>query len=1236
MRRFDALTVPLDGANLVEASAGTGKTFAITTLVVRLLLERKLTIDQILVMTFTEAATIELRGRVRARLRQALAAFERGEAEGELGALVSASTEPLVDQKRLALALQHVDEAPIHTIHGFCHRVLTDSAFDSGVQFDAELQTDDTPLRDEVLLDFWTAELSGASRAVVRQLRRARMVPSQTRGLADAVLRAPYMPVLPPVLEEPQQPRRAELEAAFAQMCSHWDRSVVAAALSSSSLNRTVYRQASIPGWLDTMDEFVAASLDEVPKADDWLVKMSASKLMTSTKKSSVGQHPQHPFFDAVDALVNQVERFDAWGAAHAVWCKRRLVDYVRVQMPRRKEQLGVMSFDDLLQRLDDALAGVHGARLAATVRARYPIALVDEFQDTDPVQWAIVKRIWSDAAIFFIGDPKQAIYAFRGADVFAYMDAAAAVDEAHRFTMDINWRSAPRLVAAVGSLFGRVAYPFVMEAIRFPPVRARDGARDDVASPLEVLFVPRESGRRTLAADATTRLAGAVAADIADLLRSDQRIDGRPVEAGDIAILTRTNAQAFDAQRALRALSVRSVVLGDQSVFEETQAQDVALVLTAVAEPTSSGALRAALTTELLGVTASRLAAMDANREDNGAGSWTWWIERFRQLNELWVQRGFVQMFRALLSVAGVEQRLLALEDGERRVTNVRHLMELLHTASSTLHLGAAGLLQWLAVQRSPENARARPEAAQMRLESDEHAVKITTIHRSKGLEYPIVYCPQLWDGRLLFPHEKRDLLFHDPQDANVAKLDIAPLEGGVSTRRAEWEKLAEHVRLLYVALTRAKVRCTVVWGAFRGAFDTSALGYLLHPSPMSSEPPTVDDVRAHLAGLTDEGMLADIDELARTSDGAVSMRLLDLNRTAAPLQRPAHEQPQLVAREVTHSIEHWWRTASFSELASSRASFDSRDRDDPAVTPTPLPEHEPAEPRRAITLADFPRGARAGNFFHAVLENLDFEQDDRRELIRHQLAAHGFDQDRYEDLVETALTEVLDTALPVRRGPRRFTLRHLPRSRRLDELEFIVPVAGAAKRRVVPRGTQLELFFSGDDAPADGGVVALGRFTANKLAAVFEDHPSEHLAPDYAQRVARLGFLPLEGYLKGYIDLIYVHDERWYLVDYKTNHLGDHISDYEQARLPQAMAHGHYYLQYHLYAVALHRYLGRRLKGYDYERHFGGVQYLFLKGMTPDTGSSCGVFHERPPLARIEALSDLLERPPRARGER
>ncbi|MGD0950521.1 MAG: exodeoxyribonuclease V subunit beta [Candidatus Binatia bacterium] len=1136
MTPLDPLAIPLSGTNLIEASAGTGKTHAITNLYVRLLLELRLSVSQILVVTYTNAATAELRARIRRRVHEALVTFDAGGGEDEfLDRLARQRREQgalAEDRAHLLVALHGFDEAAIFTIHGFCQRMLEDNAFESGVAFDTEVVANESPLVTEVVQDFWVRELHAAPEPFVRHLVDARVTLAKLENLAIKVVRHRDMPVL--------------------------------------------------------------------PGRDD-------------------------PVLRAVDDAGNPSL------AACALALQRNLAEYARDELRRRKEQARVQSFDDLLQRLAEALREPGGATLAALIRRRFRAALIDEFQDTDPVQYEIFRRVYlgSDAVLFLIGDPKQAIYAFRGADVFAYIQAKHDVGgEPH--TLGTNQRSDPSLIKGVSALFGRLRKPFVFDEIPFLPVAAAPAASDRLGGtaagqpPLQILFVRRmgQEGRGGAINKPWGEGEGtaAIAADIVRFLGSGATIGERRVEPGDIAVLCRTNKQASLMQQALRELGVPSVLQGDASVFETPEAEEMERVLQALADPGDARGIRAALGTTLLGQNAQDLAALEHDEQ-----RWDEWVWQFQDLHEQWTQRSFVAAFRALLDAQRVPQRLLGFLDGERRLTNVLHLMELLHTAGTQERRGPHALVQWLHQMQTDAGARAElaGEAAQIRLESDAAAVKLTTIHKSKGLQYPIVYCPYLWDGALLHKSDKEMLRFHDSTDDYRLKLDIGSSDHAVHLGAAEREAFAENVRLLYVALTRARHRCTVVWGAFRSAPD-SALGYVLHqPSGVSGDPraATTALIKSFIGNRDDAGMRADLEGLATMAPGSIAVADLSLEH-AGRYAAPTEAMGTLHCRAANRELRRTWRVSSFSALTSSAEviSLPAAEGLDHDATEEIASTAEPGVPlpdQSLVVLHDFPAGARAGQLIHEVLETFDFqtaEPEVLRDAVTAALARFGF-EDKWAEVLCRALAAIVGT--PLNAGAPSLRLRDIARERRLNELEFLFPIAGQeVVDRRQPRVENVR------ESVRDDAVL----LTRERLAAVFAQHATAPVPADYAARLRSLGFAPLTGFLKGFIDLVFEHDGRWYVVDYKSNRLGPHPDDYGQPQVIAAMVEHHYFLQYHLYVVALHRYLTRRLPGYDYDRHFGGVYYLFLRGMAPEHYGGNGVFFDRPSRQLIENLSEAL----------
>ena len=1163
-------------------------------------------------MTFTEAATAELRDRVRSRLVEAEAAFRAarsGEviADGVLRRLTEIRSGTLErDSTRLRRAVENIDDAPISTIHGFCQRVLHDHAFGTRVPFGAELVPDLGDLSDDVLYDFWQTRVAGASEGLARQAQALRVDVAALRRLSEEARRNPRVALVPPAGAPASPDQIAEALAEMKHRLAAFDGfGFVAEKALKTEFGGGPALAALLAGARAAIDQPDPANLHFPPDVE----RLFWSFVSAHLQKKFQGEADGHQaFFGAFERLVRLV-----WSGVLRL--EHDLVREACQELFARKLRLGVLGFEDLLLCVADALARPGADELSAALRQRYKAVLIDEFQDTDPVQFEIFHGVFGDGThpLFLIGDPKQAIYGFRGADVFAYLDAAA---EARASTMNTSYRSDPGLLGAVNQLF-RPAGSFLIEGIGYTDVGARPKAKDAFSAPhlpeksatasLEILFLARTREDRPVnkppARQAATRV---VAADIAQLLNHDTTLardsGTERVTAGDIAVLTRTNAQCFAMQEALRARGIHSVVITDSSVFESDEAADVEAVLAAVLDPASRFELRRAVATSLIGETGDDIAAKDADP--------LWWqeyAEKFRRWHDLWVERGFIQMFRALMDGTGAPKKLLARPGGERRLTNVLHLGELLHRATTELHLGPGALVAWLTDQH--HGRAAAVERAEIRLESDDAAVKILTVHKAKGLEFPIVYCPFLWAG-VGGGKSGGPCRFHDDDGRATIDIDVDAEARRGNVARARWESFAEEIRVAYVALTRAKHRSVVVWGGFN-QMGASAAAYLLHPPDGLAR----FDVPAEgrLAKLTDDELRAPLDAYAARCNGRVAVRVVPWNSDARRDPESAASSVLLEARKIEQAVRSWQRTGSFTslvkrELGSALDLDDGRDHDEePVLVQGVDPEGAPAAERARITLDGFPRGRRTGDLIHDIFEELDFAtvtDDGIAEIARSKLEGYGFtggldsaELDLRRDQLARALRETLETPLFVG-GPR---LADVSAREKFAELEFRMPVGEAGES-----------------------------LTRQRLARVFRDHPSTTpagaLSPGYAARVEQLGFGQLSGFLKGYVDLIFVHDGRWYVVDYKTNHLGDTREDYDDAAMAREMSHSHYFLQYHLYALALHRYLRMLQKGYDYEQHFGGVFYLFIKGMCPGASSNHGIFFEKPPLERLLALSDAL----------
>ncbi|HLK12800.1 MAG TPA: exodeoxyribonuclease V subunit beta [Candidatus Binatia bacterium] len=1164
---LDVFTLPLDAVTAVEASAGTGKTTTITRLYLRLLVERELPVQRVLVLTYTRAATEELRARIRALLLAVRAALRAGEsADAFLGALLDSRP----DRKRaLGLvedALRSFDLAAVFTIHGFCQRALADRAFESGQPFAPELVGDPDELLIEVVEDFWRRHLYGASPLFVEHVLAAKLAPARLAELVRGPVGRPYLEVRAAVEPADTPALEARFCAAWAAARACWQPDAVAAALGdTAALRPGRYSPARIAAWLEEIAVGLAAEAPRLALGEG-IERLAAERLATATRKGCVA--PRHPFFDACTALVAARDALRNRFTLRASALQACLLEQARLDLEARKRRLEVQAYDDLLLRLRAALDDpARGEALAAELRADYPAALVDEFQDTDPVQYAILRRVWGARGlpVFLVGDPKQAIYGFRGADVFAYF--AAQREAAGPHPLDVTWRAAPRLVDAVNALFGHVPRPFLLPQIEFRPARpaaaaqraALTGAGDGDA-PLRLWVLDAAASK----AEARDRAARAVAGEIARLLAlgasGQARLGDAPLGGGHVAVLVRTNDEGRRVREALTACGVASVQQAVDSVFHAPAATEVERVLLAVAEPANAALLRAALATTLLGATGEELLRLAGDEE-----GWARRAEAFHRWHALWRTHGFARMFRTLLAEENVAPRLLGLPDGERRLTDVLHLAELLAERARAQRGGPDGLVEWLAGRRRAERVEAGDDAQQLRLESDERLVTIVTVHKSKGLEYPIVFCPFLWDGWL---HTKQGaaLEFHDPAEGDRPCLDLGSARQAAARPLACREELAERLRLLYVALTRARERCYVVWAQAKGA-ETSPLAWLLHQPGVAGEDP-VGALSDHVRGLTPAAWRADLDRVAARAGGAIAVEPLPAARPAAR-PGPPLGAASLAARRFTGAIPVPWSVVSFSSLTTDQ------DTGAPAAA-------VPAGRRDAFT---FPRGARAGSCLHAILERIDFADPDagpRRAAVEAALAAHGFEPEWTPAVLEL-LARVVATPLDARGVIR---LDRVTRADRLDEIEFHYPLAAL-------RPAALARLLRAHGIPAGPLGAPAG---------------------------------PVRGYMKGFVDLVFTCAGRYWLADYKSNWLGDTPADYAAERLPAVMAAHGYHLQYLIYTVALHRWLRLRLPGYAYEAHFGGVFYLFLRGLDPASGPARGVFHDRPARALVEALDALM----------
>jgi len=808
MKPFDLFSTFLDGVNLIEASAGTGKTYTLEGLYIRLLLEKTLPPDRILVVTFTKTATEELKSRIRkklVRLKDGLTNPEND--DGFIREIIDHTKDPHQARELIRDALADFDKAAIYTIHGFCQRILQEFAFETDNSFDSEVSADPSSLFREIAEDFWRKSFYDAPGELVRHGVDSLKGPAYFADLLK-ISRQSDLRVIPR-LKTPTLDSLNDFRNLYGCLKKEWrnSRLEVLELLKAPALSGIAYgglnpeksnpaicaRDIKVRELGSAMDAFTSEAglgLPLFPKFDLFTEK----KIIAATRKKQPS--PVHRFFTLCDEFQAAIHSLTTEMDQYLLYLKQRFLTVAKEQSTEKKKKTNLIHFDDLLERVDRALHQEGGDRLADKIRQKYEAALVDEFQDTDSIQYRIFYRLFSPKgrALFFIGDPKQAIYGFRGADIFSYMEAFRNAD--HPYTLLKNYRSHPSLIAGVNRIFSNRPHPFLFKTIAF------EETASGVSSPEKTTYDPGlilwhmfsdtdQDGFTSISkSDAMDMITSAMASEINRLGKGPEA-----VSMGDIAILVRTNSQAQFVQRRFSSRRIPSVIYQSGNIFESSEALELRRVLLGIAFPADIRRVKAALTTDLLG------ASGNGEEFQNDSVPLEIKVVQFKRLCMVWKDQGFMRMFRRLMSEEQLKQRIMTFPDGNRRLTNLQHLCEILHQQDVEGNPGPMGLTKWLNEQiTSVDN---EVEEHLLRLESDKNAVNILTIHKSKGLEFPIVFCPFPWDATL---PENKPVKFHDPDYGNRLTLDLGSMDYENHRKVAATEQLAENLRLFYVALTRAK----------------------------------------------------------------------------------------------------------------------------------------------------------------------------------------------------------------------------------------------------------------------------------------------------------------------------------------------------------------------------------------------------------------------------------------------
>jgi len=1134
-KEFDLINSPLFGTHLIEASAGTGKTFTIAFLVLRLLVEREMKIGEILVLTYTNNATDELRRRIRTFLKKAIESItSENEVEKPFEALRDKYKGDEKASRFFSDALRDFDEAAIHTIHSFCRKVLDDHSFESNRRRPEEIVSDQSPWIGELLADFWRRHLYPLPmEAFAILFNKKKTFLSDIQKLAIKIPKDPITQ-LEDEIEVKTPPTAFSLRKRFEELKDLWqkEREEIAGEIEKAK----EVDVKSFGNLLPSLESFFSSNFafplwEEIMKFDPEKKLKKDATILT------------HRFFLLLLDFKEEAKRFQREVEEYYPSLLYNLYLTLKNELPRRKLKEGIYAFEDLLVELYRS-----SQRVKDAVRKKYRAALVDEFQDTDPIQYEIIRNFFDgeDSFLVFIGDPRQAIYSFRGADLFTYLTAREGLSQIH--TLSQNHRSTSGLVEAINTIFSRHDETFVFPEVKFlrssssgntPPISWPGESK----APLEFWYLEEAD---------TDLITSALASEIQRLLSAGSQgkilIGEKPLSPDDIAILVADRYEARDVRAKLKQQGINCVFQRMGYLFETREAKEILRIIRAVLEPHRSELVRAALATSILGFTGPDL----LGREEET------YYQDFIRYRTLWEKDGFLTMFRELLREKEVRKRLLSLPEGERRLTNVLHLGEVIARAEEKERLTPNGLPKWII--RNMERDSSSQNEYELRLERDTGAVRISTIHGAKGLEFPIVFCPFLWKTKK--KGKEPDLIrYHKREDASWKP--IFSLRGhGEGKERARKEAQAEDCRRIYVALTRACFRLYVVFVG-KGK-EERALNFILG---------LPDDV-------TEENFRGFIQELSQKSGGNIAFRYITHEPDESLLPAAAPHYPfSLQVREPPDISRRIETMASFTYFISQRSLEHVEDIEADLTPNTPPPVGE------VDAIFTLPSGVEMGIFIHRIMEQISATHLDEAEvlaIIDRNLRFFGHPAGWRLPLWEM-VKRVFNTPLD---GGGKITLSSIAPTERLAEMAFTLP---------------------------------MGETTGELLSSLFNESP-------IGNRLNKLQLQITHGFLRGFIDLVFRHEDKYYLVDWKTNHLGYTYADYAAERLEGVMQEHLYHLQFHLYLLALHRHLKRTLRGYNYERHVGGVFYLFVRGINPTQEGRTGIYSALPSREIIEKMEVCL----------
>ena len=1223
MNNLNPNTITLSGRHIIEASAGTGKTYNITELYIRLLLGKKLMPKNILVMTFTKDATQEIIGRVEKKLREVLASIIKEpyelSIEGEEVIIINGDD----NYKHLKRALLEIDEASIFTIHGFCKKVLSEQAFASGIEMDITMETDTFGTLGKVVEQYFRKHININKEKfeLLRSLKCHTPEKFLDRDKLKNVVLSNYGILADTLIsiEDVNQTKKQQLELfkSNEQVVNNFLSKLGKGELEGKRIKE--YHQ--IIDWLNTVDDI------SFPQ-----------NISIITNGNKIKGNDVKPIFIGVKELKELCSDFQSSKAFNLIMqmCKN-----IRNKFLQAKQQASVMDFGDLITKLNESVQ--RSPDLVKTLQQQYPVALIDEFQDTDAEQYEILDTIYpklqhsplergadrqgvapsdivipkysqfgshsqahstplsdigsltNDLLLLMIGDPKQAIYGFRGGDIFTYLKAKESCDVQNQWSMDTNWRSTTGMIAAYNRLFykddlivNNAGKDIFGEGIDYQAVKPSDKADKDAINFKDNLdamnYFYYEVDSDDNAGSISAKLTKYVANEVSSLL------DRKVVEEKDIAILVESGTQAGLIQEALKTKGLTAVYLSQrEQVYKSIEAQEMLYLMEGLHEFDNRTALKKALSTSLLGGVSEKF----VEYQSDDTQVWSDEIENAKSLYSKWQTHGFMALI-----IEVIHTKMQLRQDNKHRViTNILHLAELIKIAENK-YKHPNQLIKWYREQiAASENS----SEAEIRLESDENLIKIVTIHGSKGLEYPVVFVPFASKTNTKKFNAKDFNKYYDKESAQtVYKLGK---DEEVKTL-VDQETIDESKRLLYVAITRASQRCYIGVAKFKDG-EKSPLAQFLDYQKDNDWAGKVSTITNN---FDNHSKLVDVTESSHSHEDR------NLNSVGSSLEsnRGVEEQSRVdfsLQANTIKLVNDNWQMLSFSKITKDNHQSVGLEKEDDELESA----DEAQEVAKSKASLDFrfraKKGADIGNLMHNVLEHTDFSSgkiDDnilKAQFNRYKVVAED-DYSNLKEWLEGCLVSPIDIILPRQSGTVTpsyqsgitFNLKDIPNNKTLKEPEFYFPI----KKDNLYKARLMQV---------------LSKY--RKESGSHSDN-----AQSIEINIDSISNYKIFGMLHGFIDLMFERDGKYFVADYKSNYLGDNLDDYNQLAMCEKNRASFYDLQYLIYTVALDKYLQQSLTDYSYDEHFGGVYYLYLRGLK----DGFGVYQARPSKAIVAELKELF----------